>query len=100
MARRIGLLLIALFLYGGGPEAQTPPAASDAAKAMVGAWEISNAARDKTCPATFSLEPEGSGFKVELEAGCGTAFPSLKEVGTWAIGPRDSVRLIDSKGTI
>ncbi len=100
MARRIGLLLIAFALSAGGARAQTPPAESDAAKAMVGAWEISNAARDKTCPATFSLEPAGSSFKLELDPGCATAFPALKDVGNWAIGPRDSVRLIDSKGAI
>jgi Protease inhibitor Inh len=100
MARRIGLLLIALGLAAGSSGAQTPPSASEAAKAMVGAWEISNAARDKTCPATFSLEPAGGGFKLELDVVCGTAFPSLKDVGSWTMGPRDSVRLFDSKGTI
>ena len=78
--------------------AQEPAAASDAAKAMVGAWEISNAARDKICPLAFSIEPAGSSFRLELAEPCGTAFPSLKDVGTWVLGPRDSVRLLDSKG--
>jgi hypothetical protein len=67
---------------------------------MVGPWEISKAARDKTCLVTFSLEPAGSGFKVELDEACGGAFASLKDVGWWAIGPKDSVRLFDSKGAI
>ncbi len=80
-----------------GEEAAT---ASDAAKAMVGAWEISNAARDKICPLAFSLEPAGNSFKLELAEACGTAFPPLRDVGTWALGPRDSVRLLDSKGTV
>jgi hypothetical protein len=99
MARRIGLLVIALTVCAGAA-AQTPPPPTDAARAMVGAWEISNAARDKTCPATFSLEPAGSSFKLDLDPACAAAFPSLKDVGNWAMGPRDSVRLIDSKGTI
>jgi hypothetical protein len=100
MAHRFGLLVIGVGLVSGSAAAQAPPALTDAAKAMVGAWEISNAARDKTCPATFSLEQAGSGFKLELDAGCGTTFPSLKDVGSWAIGPRDSVRLFDAKATI
>ena len=99
MSRCAGLGLIALGLLVGVAAAQAP-APSDAAKAMVGAWEISNAARDKTCPVTFMLDAAGSGFKLELEDACGTAFPSLKDVATWAIGPKDSVRLFDSKGAL
>ena len=67
---------------------------------MVGTWEISNAARDRTCPLAFSLEAAGNGFKVALDPGCGTAFPQLKDVGAWTIGPSDSVRLFDSKGAL
>ena len=76
------------------------PASSDAAQAMVGAWEISNAARDKTCPVIFNLDAGEGGFKLELDPGCRTAFPSLKDIGAWAIGPNDSVRLFDSKGVV
>ena len=67
---------------------------------MVGAWEISNAARDKTCPVAFSLDPAGAGFKLALEDACSTAFPALRDVATWSIGPRDTVRLVDSRGSI
>ena len=45
-------IVLVLGLVAGGASAQEP-APSDAAKAMVGAWEISNAARDKTCPVTL-----------------------------------------------
>jgi Protease inhibitor Inh len=76
------------------------PAPSDAAKAMVGAWEISNAARDKTCPVIFSLDAGEGGFRLELDPGCRAAFPSLKELAVWALGPNDSVRLFDSKGVV
>ena len=91
--------LVALVLVSGANlvSAQpTPP--SEAAKAMVGAWEISNAARDKTCPVTFNLEAAAGGLG--LEHGCGTVFPSLKDIVAWAMGPDDSVRLFDSKGAI
>ena len=68
-----------------GEEAAT---ASDAAKAMVGAWEISNAARDKICPLAFSLEPAGNSFKLELAEACGTAFPveGRRDVGARSPG--------------
>ncbi len=99
----IALIPIALGLSAAGANAQAPaqaPAPSDAAKAMVGAWEISNAARDKTCPLTFKLDAGTGGFKLDLDPGCGAAFPSLKDVMVWAMGPNDAVRLHDSKGAV
>jgi Protease inhibitor Inh len=99
MLRFARLALIALVPVGISAVAQAQ-APSDAAKAMVGAWEISNAARDKTCPLTFKLDAGTGGYKLELDPGCGTAFPPLKDVMVWAIGPNDAVRLYDSKGTV
>ena len=99
MLARIGFALIALGLGAGAAHAQAPEA-SDAAKDMVGAWEISNAARDKTCPLSFSLDAVTGGFKLELDEACGTAFPSLKDVTAWAMGPNDAVRLFNSKGAV
>src|SRR5260370_15543008 len=93
------LVVVALGISMTGASAQAP-APSDAAQGMVGAWEISNAARDKTCPVIFSVDLGEGGFKLELDPGCRTAFPSLKDVGAWAIGPNDSVRLFDSKGVV
>jgi hypothetical protein len=93
------LIVLGLALFAGIAQAQAP-APSEAAKAMVGGWEISNAARDRTCPLTFTLDAAGGGFKVELDAGCGAAFPPLKDVGVWGVGPKDSVRLFDSKGAL
>lgn len=99
MSRRARLVLIALAMIGLFPVAHAQ-AQSDAAKAMVGAWEISNAARDKTCPLTFKLDAGAGGYRLELDPGCGTAFPPLKDVMVWAIGPNDAVRLYDSKGAM
>jgi len=99
MSARASLAVIALALCAAGAAAQAP-APSDAAKEMVGAWEISNAARDKTCPVTFKLEPAVGGFKLDLDDGCGTAFPSLKDVAIWMMGPNDAVRLLNSKGMV
>src|SRR5260370_21720669 len=99
MPARACLAVIALALSAVGAGAQAP-APSDADKERVGAWEISNAARDKTCPVTFKLDPGAGGFKLELDEACGTAFPSLKDVGVWTMGPNDEVRLLNSKGAV
>jgi hypothetical protein len=99
MSGRVRFALIALVLFAGVADAQAP-APSEAAKGMAGAWEISNAARDKTCPVTFKLDAATGGFKLELDAACVTAFPQLRDVVVWAMGPNDAVRLFDSKGTI
>jgi Protease inhibitor Inh len=97
MPARASLALIVLALSAASVAAQAP---SDAAKEMVGAWEISNAARDKTCPVAFKLEPAAGGFKLDLDEGCGTAFPSLKDIVMWTIGPNDAVQLLNSKGAV
>lgn len=73
--------------------AQGTPPVSEAAKELVGAWEISNSERDKRCPVTFSVDPAPGGFKLELDAACPIA--PLKEVVAWALGPKDVLRLID-----
>jgi hypothetical protein len=99
MSGRVRFALIALGLSAGVADAQAPTP-SEAAKGMVGAWEISNAARDKTCPVAFKLDTATGGFKIELDAACGTAFPSLRDVVVWAMGPNDAVRLFDSKGAV
>jgi hypothetical protein len=99
MLTRIRFALIALGLCTTSAHAQAPEP-SDAAKGMVGAWEISNAARDKTCPLNFHLDVMTGGFKLELDEACATAFPSLKDVTVWGMGPNDAVRLFNSKGAI
>src|SRR6266498_4383937 len=93
----LAVVAVALCVVGAAAQAQVP---SDAAKEMAGAWEISNAARDKTCPVTFKLEPGSGGFKLELDDACGTAFPSLKDLVVWTMGPNDTVRLLNSKGVV
>ena len=83
--------------FAASAHAQPAPSASDAAKAMVGAWEISNAERDKRCAVTFSVDPAPLGFKLALEAACATAFPALKDVVAWTLGKNDVLRLVDAR---
>jgi hypothetical protein len=93
-------LFFALIALGASllPAAGQGP--SEVAQAMVGAWEISNAARDKTCTVTFSLDSVEGGFKLELDPACGGVFPSLKDLALWKIGPNDSVLLLDAKRAV
>ncbi len=99
MSRSVSVCLIAIALSAGTARAQAPAALSDPAKAMIGAWEISNAARDKTCAVTFKPEAAGGGLQLEFDPPC-TVFPALKDVVVWAMGPNDAVRLFDSKGVL
>ncbi|MGD9767932.1 MAG: AprI/Inh family metalloprotease inhibitor [Pseudolabrys sp.] len=103
-AGRLTLLAAAIAIAGQAQaQAQTPAPLSDPAKAMIGAWEISNAARDKRCAVSFKSEAvtgaAATGFKLEFDPPCAD-FPVLADVGVWAIGPKDAVRLFDSKGAI
>ena len=66
---------------------------------MIGAWEISNAAKDKLCAVAFKAEAVAGGLKLDFDPPC-PAFPSLKDVAVWAMGPNDNVRLIDGKGVV
>jgi len=93
----IGLVALLALAFGGGAYAQSQTAA-DAAKEMVGSWEISNAERDRRCVVTFSTEAVPGGLKLVLDPGCAAVFPMLKEVAFWSILPNGPLRLLDGKG--
>src|SRR5439155_8930390 len=95
---RPALLALALATSADPASAQAPQNLSDSAKAMVGAWETSNADRDKACALTFKTDPAPGGLKLELEVTCATALPMLKDVGVWVMTPKDELRLVDSRG--
>ncbi len=88
------IALLALALAASLAHAQGTPPVSEAAKEVIGAWEISNADRDKRCPVSFSVDPAPGGFKLEFDADCG--IPSLKDVVAWALGPKDVLRLLNA----
>lgn len=100
--QRLAVALCLVFLAGTCREAaaQPAPAPSEAAKAMVGGWEMSNADRDRTCIITFKLDTAGPGRALDLDKTCATMFPNIKEVAAWAIGKDDALRLIDAKGKL
>jgi Protease inhibitor Inh len=99
MSHRTSLLaLLIVAVSSANALAQPAPPVSDAAKAMVGNWEISNSDRDKRCAVTFSVDPAPRGLKLELETACATAFPTLKDAVAWSIDKSDTVRVLDGKG--
>jgi Protease inhibitor Inh len=96
---RTGLIaLLVGIAVAGGARAQDAPATFDAAKEMVGTWEISNADRDRRCTVTFSTDAAPGGLKLALDQGCATVFPMLKDVVVWNVVPNGPLRLLDPKG--
>lgn len=102
MIRR--LLACAVFaLAGSGALAQTSPPLpepNDAARALVGAWELSNPDRDRKCQITFRLDPAPPGRALTFSSACATAFPDLRATAAWQLARDDSLRLVDKQGAV
>jgi hypothetical protein len=79
-----------------GATAQQGP--NEAAKAMVGSWEFSNADRDKRCTITFRTDSGGPGMKLDFDKDCAGLFPFIAEIAGWSIAENDFLRLLDAKG--
>jgi hypothetical protein len=90
------LTLLSLAAFGGSAAAQS--GLNDAAKAMIGTWEFSNADREKLCAVTFRADPTSAGMRVEFEGKCAGLFPFVTEVTSWRIAEHDFLRLMDAKG--
>src|ERR1043166_6545156 len=95
----IGAGLIAASALSASAQAP-PPAPSEAAKALVGTWELSNPDRDRRCQLTFKLDAAAPGRSVTLAPNCAMAFPDLKAVGAWTMGSDDALKLVDPKGAV
>jgi hypothetical protein len=81
-------------LFGAAAVAQV----SDAAKALLGSWEMSNADRDRTCGVVFRGEPAPGGLKLDLDPACTNVFPAAKDIAAWVLAPDGALRLIDAAG--
>src|SRR5712691_12222504 len=97
MHYRQALLALCASVMASQAPAQPSPAGSDAFKAMIGKWEMSNADRDRTCTITFRADPAGNAFKLEMDKACPGQMPEVKDVVAWNIGGLDLVRLLDGK---
>jgi Protease inhibitor Inh len=73
---------------------------SDSVNAMVGAWEFSNAERDKTCVVTFKLDAAAGNYALDLAKNCGTTFPTIKDAAQWNRGKDDQLSFLDGKGKL
>jgi len=76
-------------------DTQTP---SDAANAMIGAWEFSNADRDKICRFVFHNDAVPGGYKLDIDKNCSGLFPSTKDIAAWAVDNYGNLRLTDAHG--
>ena len=84
------------------PAAQSAPApangAANAASAMSGAWEFSNADHDKVCHFTFRPEPAAGGYKLDVDPNCPNLFPSTANMSGWSLDSYGDLHLLDGDG--
>ena len=94
-------LVIGFTLFGMcGAFAQAPqplPEPNDAARALVGGWELSNPDRDRRCQITFRLDPAPPGRAPTLSSACAAAFPYLRATDAWQLARDDALRPVDSR---
>jgi hypothetical protein len=90
------LLLVAPALAQKAP----PPALGEQGKGMLGAWEFSDAERDRICTATFKNGRTGVGFRVEFDRDCAAKFPLIADVAGWTYPDDDLLRLFDAQGRV
>lgn len=83
--------------YCAAAMAQQPPL-SDAANAMIGSWEFSNADHDKICRFAFRADASAGGYRVDVDRNCQNLFPSTKEVVGWNLDSYGTLRLLDKTG--
>lgn len=88
---------VAASICGGAP-AQEPAVLGEAANAMIGAWEFSNADHDKICRFNFRSDALAGGYRLEIDRNCANLFPSTKDVAAWAIDNYGTLRLLDAHG--
>jgi hypothetical protein len=99
---RIALLstAFAACLCPAAASAETPAnPLNDTAQSMAGAYEFSNADRDRRCTVDLKTDLAGAaGLKLEFDQACATVFPFVKDITGWTIDDSDFLRLNDAKG--
>jgi len=81
-----------------GVAAAQAPGPSDAAKAMAGVWEFTNADRDKVCTITLRTDPVAAAMRAEFDRACAGKFPFVGQVAGWTLAENDFLRLVDAAG--
>jgi hypothetical protein len=84
------------------PNAEPAPPSSngvsDAAGAMIGPWEFSNADRDKICHFTFRADAAAGGYKLDVDPNCPNLFPSTATMAGWSLDNYGDLHLLDAQG--
>jgi protease inhibitor Inh len=81
-----------------GQNPQTPPSGEDAANAMLGVWEFSDADHNRVCRFNFRSEAASGGRRLDVDKNCADLFPSTKDIAGWALNNYGDLRLLDSRG--
>ncbi len=92
------IILAAALVVAGGALAQPKPGLDESAKAMIGAWELSNAARDKICTVTFSAAAVKVGYKITFAPDCAGLFPLVQNIAGWRYPQDDLLYWLDAQG--
>lgn len=78
----------------------SPPTLGDQGKGMLGAWEFSNAERDRICTATFKNGRTAVGFRVDFDRDCAAKFPLTADIAGWTYPDDDLLRFFDAQGRV
>ena len=94
-----GLPVQALPAPGAQSQTAPPPSdLSDAAKAMIGTWEFSNADHDRICHFTFRADAATAGYRLDIDKNCPNLFPSTANIVAWLLDNYGDLRLLDAAG--
>jgi len=77
-----------------------PQNANDAANAMIGAWEFSNADHDKICRFNFRGDAVAGGYRLDIDKNCPNLFPSTRDMVGWAVDSFGELHLLDAGGNV
>ena len=81
------------------PSQNAPPnGLSDAANAMIGAWEFSNADHDKICHFDFRGDAVAGGYRLDIDKNCANLFASTANIVAWSLDNYGDLRLLDAQG--
>ena len=87
-----------LFGICDGAFAEDTAPLSDAASAMVGTWEFSNADHDKICRFVFRSDQVANGYKLDIDKNCPAVFPATRDLVAWTVDNYGGLRLLDGGG--
>jgi hypothetical protein len=101
--RCLAIIAVAIAGCSGAALAQDaqpekPPSAEDAANAVIGAWEFSNADHDRICRFNFRADATAGGRKLDIDKNCSNLFPSTRDITAWSVDAYGALRLLDARG--